>query len=61
MGSVKHEYANSQSGRGVVVKGNFTLYNGGITTNNCSTNYPPERLYSGAGVYVDGGGSFTFR
>ena len=59
MGSVKHEYANSQSGRGVVVKGNFTLYNGGITTNNCSTNYPPERLYSGAGVYVDGGGSFT--
>ena len=59
MGSVKHEYANSQSGRGVVVKGNFTLYNGGITTNNCSINYPPERLYSGAGVYVDGGGSFT--
>ena len=59
MGSVKHEYANSQSGRGVVVKGNFTLYNGGITTNNCNINYPPERLYSGAGVYVDGGGSFT--
>ena len=38
MGSVKHKSTNTQSGRGVVVKGNFTLYNGGMTTNNCSQN-----------------------